>query len=587
MQEIGKKKPLKLMWRMICYCPFLYFADCLVWILIFTSPLIPGLLAKKFFDILSENAVVDTNLWSILAMIAVVAISRAVLIYMGARIDIFFRFKQSSLIRRNLLEILMKRPGANPSKTSTGEILNSFRDDASQIEDAVDWIMDLLGNLIFAICAIAILMGIDAKITLLVFTPLALVIVIANKANGRVEKYRRDSRKATGAVNGIIGEIFSTVQAVKVSGAEEHIIKHFQSLNQKRHKLMLRDTLFTQMLESIYENTISLGTGLILLLVAQSMKNGSFSVGDFAVFVYYLGFVADFTQFFGKYIAHYQQTCISFQRIADLMEDTPIEEIVQHNPLYLKGQLPVIERIQLSEDDKFRELELKGLSYRYPATGGGISDISFNLKRGSFTVICGKIGSGKTTLIRAILGLLPVGSGEILWNGKRISDPSNHFVYPKSAYVAQVPRLMSETVRDNILLGIYEDDMDLNKAIYLAVMEKDIETLENGLETLVGSRGVKLSGGQIQRVAAARMFIRNSELMVLDDISSALDVNTESTLWNRIFELKEKTCLVVSNRKIALQYADHIIVMKDGSIEAQGTLAELLESCKEIQSIYV
>ncbi|MDF2533731.1 MAG: transporter ATP-binding protein, partial [Clostridia bacterium] len=508
------------------------------------------------------------------------------LIYAGARIDILFRFKESSLIRRNLLEVLMKRPGALPTKASTGEILNSFRDDAKQIEDSVDWIIDVIGTLVFAVVAIIILVSIDAKITLYVFTPLVAVIVMANKASSRIEENRRASRKASAAVNGIAGEMFNSVQAVKILGAEDHIINQFQKLNNKRHKLMLRDTLFTQLLESIYQNTMSLGTGLILLLAAQSMRAGSFSVGDFAVFVYYLAFVTDFTQFYGRYIAHYQQTCVSFQRMADLMEETPIEKLVEHNLLYINDKIPKVNAIVKTKEDELDSLVVKNLTYAYSDSSGGISDISFKIKKNFFTVVCGKIGSGKTTLLRTLLGLLPAQSGEIMWNDKVVHDPSEFFVYPRSAYTAQVPHLLSDTVRDNILMGITRDDVDIDQSIYSAVLEKDVDTFENGLETIVGPRGVKLSGGQVQRVAAARMFAREGSLLVFDDISSALDVETESILWNRIFKENNRTCLVVSNRKTALQHADHIIVLNNGRIEAEGELEELLKSCQGIKQIW-
>jgi ATP-binding cassette subfamily B protein len=585
-QKVGKKKPLLLIWRIIIYTPFLYLVDVIAWTLIHTSPLIPGLLAKKFFDMLSGDSDIRSGLWGLLILVAITAFSRAGLIYAGARVDILFRFKESSLIRRNLLEVLMKRPGALPTKASTGEILNSFRDDAKQIEDSVDWIIDVIGTLIFAIVAIIILVSIDAKITLYVFTPLVAVIAMADKASSRIEENRRASRKASAEVNGIAGEMFNSVQAVKILGAEEHIINQFQKLNNKRHKLMLRDTLFTQLLESIYQNTMSLGTGLILLLAAQSMRAGSFSVGDFAVFVYYLAFVTDFTQFYGRYIAHYQQTCVSFQRIADLMEETPIEKLVEHNPLYINDKVPKVNAIVKTKEDELDSLVVENLTYEYSDSSGGISDISFKIKKNSFTVICGKIGSGKTTLLRTLLGLLPAQSGKIIWNDKVVHDPSEFFVYPRSAYTAQVPHLLSDTVRDNILMGITRDDVDIDKSIYSAVLEKDVNTFENGLETIVGPRGVKLSGGQVQRVAAARMFAREGSLLVFDDISSALDVETESILWNRIFKENNRTCLVVSNRKTALQHADHIIVLNNGRIEAEGELEELLKSCESIKQIW-
>ena len=139
------------------------------------------------------------------------------------------------------------------------------------------------------------------------------------------------------------------------------------------------------------------------------------------------------------------------------------------------------------------------------------------------------------------------------------------FAPPRAGYVAQTPRLFSDTLRENIHLGLPEDPAALDAAIHGSVLRpRPCRPLDDGLETAVGSRGVKLSGGQVQRAAAARMLVRRPELLVIDDLSSALDIETEHELWDRLVANHEVTCLAVSHRRAALSRADHIIVLSEG-----------------------
>jgi ATP-binding cassette subfamily B protein len=237
--------------------------------------------------------------------------------------------------------------------------------------------------------------------------------------------------------------------------------------------------------------------------------------------------------------------------------------------------MPVPAPVPVSDADRLRELTVVALSSHYGSNGRGVADVTFTVPRGAFVVVTGRVGSGKTTLLRALLGLIDRDEGEILWNGRLVNEPGAFLVPPRVAYLPQAPRLFSETLEENIRLGLPRDAAALETALSLAVLDRDVAEMHAGVGTLVGARGLRLSGGQLQRTAAARMFIREPELLVFDDISSALDVETEHVLWQRLFAQRDATCLVVSNRRAALERADLIVLLDDGRQAAVDTLEEL------------
>ena len=411
--------------------------------------------------------------------------------------------------------------------------------------------------------ALAVMAVVEWRVALVVALPVGAALLLTRGMAHRLKELRVVEREATAAVTGFIGDTFGSVTAIKAAGAERAVTRRFDALGDARAQAALKDQVATQALQTVSGATGNLSTGLALLLLAPALAAGDATVGDVGLFASAALVIANLPRWVARLGAYTRQGDVSVDRMGRMLpvgDDprrvaAPVPTTLRHGP----GRFPAT-RVPGHAGrgaDRMQVLEVSGLTVRHPG-GGGVGPIDLALPAGTVTVVTGPVGAGKSTLLRALLGLVPVDGGEVRWNGAVVTDPSRQMAPPRVAYLPQVPRLFSETLAETILLGV--EDEGLAEALRIACLTDDVARMTEGLDTMVGPKGVRLSGGQIQRTAAARAFVRRPDLLVVDDLSSALDVRTETLVWDSLLQGDERpTLLVVSHRERVLAAADQVI----------------------------
>ncbi|MDH5371869.1 MAG: ABC transporter ATP-binding protein/permease, partial [Acidimicrobiia bacterium] len=433
---------VRLAWELIRYRPLLFAVSATTWTIVHSIPVLFGLLIGEVFDRLAGTGPAGASPWTPVIVFAALALGRNGVLWFGDIAWITYWNDQALQLRRNLLRWLLEAPGSRTMAVDPSQAVSTFRDDIEDLLEYVENWVDIGGLIVFGIGSTVVMARIDPVLTAIILIPLLLTAVLTQSLSPQIRDRRRAMRTATENVTGFVGETFGAVQAVKLAHAEEALLGEFRELNQTRRAAALRDTFLTELLRSINVNMATVGTALVLIVAAGAIRDGAFSVGDLAVFLTYLPRLTGYTAFAGDIIAQHRRTGVAFERVRRLAVDAPDNALLDRTRMPLTGDIPDLPPVHLRPSDRLRRLEVRGLTFRYPESEDGIEDISFVLERNSFTVLAGKIGSGKTSLLRALLGLVPF-DGSIVWNDEEVTDPASFLIPPRSAYTPQVPRLFS------------------------------------------------------------------------------------------------------------------------------------------------
>lgn len=453
--------------------------------------------------------------------------------------------------------------------TKTGKLLTRLTNDLMNIgemahhgpEDLFIAIMTLLG-------AFGIMFWINPELAIISFVIVPLILVIAIYFNKKMTVAFRELFGRVSEFNHLIEDKIGGIRLVQAFAREEDEIKAFKEINTRFRETKLKAYKIMALNNSISYMLMRFVTVFILIAGAYFVLNDKISYGDFAAFILISNILFKPLEKINAVIELYPNGIAGFKHFTETMNEvSDIQE--KENPIVLK--------------DTTGEIKYENVNFSYEDKKI-LNDLSFEVSSGETVALVGPSGAGKTTITNLLPRFYDVTSGSIKIDGIDIKEYSLKSLRENIGIVQQDVFLFSGTLRENVAYGKPNaTDEEIYDALYKAQLKDLVDSYEDGLDTVVGERGVKLSGGQKQRISIARMFLKNPPILILDEATSALDTETEREIQSALNRLAVgRTTLVIAHRLATIKNADRILVVTPNGIEESGSHEELLENTEGI-----
>ncbi|AJE49894.1 ABC transporter ATP-binding protein [Paenibacillus polymyxa] len=471
------------------------------------------------------------------------------------------------LLRTRFMNHLLRMTPPFFERNRTGDLMARATNDLRSVASTAGFGMLTLTDSTVYLTVVLVAMGtlISWKLTLAAILPLPFIALAMSIYGKAVHERYTLAQDAFGDMNDQVLESVAGIRVIRAYVQERMDEKRFADITED----VFRKNLAVARMDALFEPTIRLCVGLSYVIGLgygiYLVFHNDITLGELVSFNMYLGMMIWPMFAIGELINIMQRGSASLDRVNETLDVQPdVQNVAQPVPV-----------------DRPESITMKDVTFRYPtSTVDNLSHVNLELKRGETLGVVGRTGSGKSTLLKQLLHEYPTGSGDILISGTRLEDIAVEQLHSWIGYVPQEQILFSKSVRENIQFGKPgADDDDIMEAIRTAAFDQDLGTLSDGLDTLVGEKGIALSGGQKQRVSLARAFIGDPDVLVLDDALSAVDARTEARIIDNIRHKRSgKTTLISTHRLSAVEHADRIVVLEQGRIIEEGTHNELLQA---------